>query len=69
MWLIANGGIAVNLNTCTYAEPGSTAGTARFHVPVSGSDTALTVTFGTTEAEAIAGIAKVTQAIDPAIYG
>lgn len=72
MWVKADDGTAFNLDNCAWAEPSTgTPGVATFHLTAtSGSSSGISVpvTFGTTTEEAAAGIAKVTQAVDPAIY-
>lgn len=67
MWVKTTVG-AMNLDTCLYAELGNTAGEAIFHFPTGVNVTAQIVVFGSTTADATAGIAKVTQALDPTIY-
>lgn len=68
MWVITNNGdAAVNLDNCTRAEI-DTGGVVRFYYSTGSGEGFLTVDFGSTDPEARDGIAKVTQAVDPAIY-
>lgn len=69
MWVLVNGG-AANLDNISTIQLASTPGQAILYM-VGGNGTtgySVTITFGTTEAEAIEGIARLTQAVDPAIY-
>jgi hypothetical protein len=67
MWARLDSGAAVNLDNVIMITEGNTAGQAVVQLPNSSSQSNV-ITFGTTSAEALAGIAKLTQAVDPAIY-
>ena len=67
MWVLLDGGGAVNMRNVVMVTEGNTAGQAVVQLVNSTSQTH-TITFGTTSAEALTGIAKLTQAVNPAIY-
>jgi len=67
MWVLLDGGSAVNLDSVVMITEDNTAGQAVVQL-VNSTSQSHTITFGTTSGEAVAGIAKLTQAVNPAIY-